>query len=39
MSEVGLYAEDSTNIMIENGWLKQISKAPDRDQLANDKNS
>lgn len=35
ISEVGIYAEDGANIMIENGWLEQIPKAPDRDELAN----
>lgn len=35
ISEVILYVEDGTNIMIENGWLEQIPQATDRNQLAN----
>jgi hypothetical protein len=34
MTEVGLYAEDGANIMIENGWMEQPPKADDRDKLA-----
>ncbi|WNF35110.1 DUF3231 family protein [Bacillaceae bacterium IKA-2] len=32
-AEIALYAEDGTNIMIDNGWLEQPPQATDRDQL------
>jgi hypothetical protein len=35
-AEVSQFAEDGSNIMIENRWLEQPPQAIDRDQLAND---
>jgi hypothetical protein len=32
--EVLLYAEDGTNIMINNAWLEELPRALDRDELA-----
>ncbi|GGM19374.1 hypothetical protein GCM10011351_01520 [Paraliobacillus quinghaiensis] len=37
ITEVGAYAEDGANIMIQNGWMEQAPQAPDRDQLAHKK--
>ncbi|WP_170885483.1 DUF3231 family protein [Bacillus alkalicellulosilyticus] len=37
MAEVGLYAEDGLNIMIEKGWLEQTPTAADRESLAKQK--
>ncbi|WP_257347055.1 DUF3231 family protein [Pseudalkalibacillus decolorationis] len=34
-SEIGKYAEDGANIMIDNGWMEYPPKAADRDKLAN----
>ncbi|WP_172840525.1 DUF3231 family protein [Virgibacillus phasianinus] len=34
MAETGLYAEDGSNIMIDNGWLEQPPEAADRKKLA-----
>jgi hypothetical protein len=34
MAEIAKYAEDGTNIMIDNGWLEEPPKAADRDELA-----
>jgi hypothetical protein len=34
-AEIGLYAEDGTNIMIKNGWLEEPPSVVDRDELAN----
>jgi len=34
MAEIGAYAEDGANIMIDNGWLEQPPGAADRDLLA-----
>ncbi len=34
IQELLLYAEDGTEIMIQNGWLEQPPKSPDRDQLS-----
>jgi hypothetical protein len=36
-SEIITFAEDGTNIMIDNGWLEQPPQATDRDKLANGK--
>ncbi|GAB3802306.1 DUF3231 family protein [Virgibacillus kimchii] len=33
MMDVGLYVEDGTNIMIENGWMEKPPEAADRDGL------
>jgi hypothetical protein len=33
-AEVVLFAEDGTNLMIENGWLEQPPEAADREQLS-----
>ncbi|MEW9673695.1 DUF3231 family protein, partial [Ammoniphilus sp. 3BR4] len=35
--EVGQYAEDGVNIMIDNGWMEQPPTAPSRDELAHDR--
>lgn len=35
-AEISQYAEDGTNIMIENEWLEQPPQATDRDPLANE---
>ncbi|HLO11803.1 MAG TPA: DUF3231 family protein [Pseudoneobacillus sp.] len=35
IAEIGLYAEDGANLLIENGWLEQPPMADDRDKLAN----
>ncbi|SDI03510.1 DUF3231 family protein [Alteribacillus bidgolensis] len=32
--ELGKYAEDGANIMIENGWMENPPQAPDRNELA-----
>lgn len=37
MAETALYAEDGSNIMIENGWMEEPPKAVDRKKLAEDK--
>jgi len=34
MLEIGKYAEDSLNILIDNGWLEEIPQIIDRDALA-----
>jgi hypothetical protein len=34
ISEIGLYAEDGANIMIDNGWMEKPPSAPDRNALA-----
>ncbi|WP_163538239.1 DUF3231 family protein [Gracilibacillus sp. YIM 98692] len=36
-SEIGKYAEDGANIMIDNGWMEYPPQAPDRDKLAKHK--
>jgi hypothetical protein len=36
-AEIAEFAEDGANIMIKNGWMEQPPQAPDRDQLANGK--
>ncbi|SDP63874.1 DUF3231 family protein [Halobacillus aidingensis] len=36
-AEILKYAEDGTNIMIENGWLEEPPRALDRDELAKKK--
>jgi hypothetical protein len=33
--EVGLYAEDGANILINNGWMEQPPLAPNREDLSN----
>lgn len=35
IAEVGLYAEDGTNMMINNGWLERPPQATDREELIN----
>jgi hypothetical protein len=35
IAEIGLYAEDGAQLMIDNGWLEQPPMADDRDELAN----
>jgi hypothetical protein len=35
IAEIGLYAEDGAELMIDNGWLEQPPMADDRDKLAN----
>jgi hypothetical protein len=35
IAEIGLYAEDGANLLIEYGWLEQPPMADDRDKLAN----
>ncbi|PWA07620.1 hypothetical protein DCC39_16455 [Pueribacillus theae] len=37
LKDIGLYVEDGTNIMIDNGWLEQPPKATDRKELATNK--
>ncbi|MEH6947854.1 DUF3231 family protein [Bacillus sp. JJ634] len=34
LADIGLYVEDGTNIMIDQGWMEQPPKAIDRDNLA-----
>jgi hypothetical protein len=34
LAEVGLFAEDGANIMIDNGWMEQPPKSADREALA-----
>lgn len=34
--EIGEYAEDGANLMIENGWMEKPPSAPDRKELARD---
>ncbi|HYK71789.1 MAG TPA: DUF3231 family protein [Pseudoneobacillus sp.] len=34
IAEIGLYAEDGANLLIDNGWLEQPPMAEDRDRLA-----
>ncbi len=36
-SEIGKYAEDGANIMIDNGWMEHPPKSADRDKLARNK--
>lgn len=35
LAEVGLYAEDGANILINNGWMEQPPLAPNREALSN----
>jgi hypothetical protein len=35
IAEIGLYAEDGAELMIDKGWLEQPPMADDRDKLAN----
>lgn len=37
MGEIGKYAEDGANIMIENQWMERPPHAPDRDELTKKK--
>lgn len=37
IAEIQLFAEDGANLMIKHGWLEEAPKAPDRDELANEK--
>ncbi|WP_078548308.1 DUF3231 family protein [Litchfieldia alkalitelluris] len=37
MAEIGLYAEDGTNILIKNGWMEQPPTADDRNALSRKK--
>lgn len=37
IAELGLFAEDGTNIMIKHGWLEQPPQATDREKLAKNK--
>lgn len=34
MAEVAKYAEDGSNILIDNGWMEQPPIAADRDKIA-----
>jgi len=36
-AEIGHYADDGVDIMIQNGWLEQPPQAVDRDQLSKGK--
>ncbi|MGC5327867.1 DUF3231 family protein [Brevibacillus sp. SYSU BS000544] len=37
IAEIQLFAEDGANLMIKHGWLEEAPKAPDRNELANEK--